>query len=93
MNYLVCWHGHYRETEDFDEVLHLLKVYTAYWCVNIDYEDDYITLYNECLENNNFGDIAQVYKIDAYYIYDNKKYPCGLYLAERQTPFIITKIF
>lgn len=86
-----------KECKDYDEVLNLLRKYTAFWCADSNYEgEDFETLFKECLENKDFGDIAQVFEIDTYFLCGNKnkiKIPCELYCADKNIPFKIIKIF
>ena len=68
MRYLVD-HDEFGMTvvEDYGEVLNLLRKYTAYWCADKDFGGDTSeidSLYNECIKNNDFEDIAQVYEME-----------------------------
>lgn len=99
MTYLICSSVNdfsIKEVQDYEKMLGLLRQYTAYWCASDDYmedNEDFEVLFNECLKNKNFGDIAQVYQIDTYFKTSSKKYPCGLYLADKNTKFTMTRIF
>lgn len=84
-----------KECESYDEMLDLLRKSTAVWCADSNYEgEDFETLFKECLEIKDFGDIAQVFEIDTYFLCGNEaKIPCGLYCADKNIPFKMSKIF
>lgn len=94
MSYLVrCVFG-LEEVEKYEEVISLLRKSTAAWCADEDWKgEDFETLYQECLENKDFGDIAQVYKVDTYFKVRGEKVPCSLYTADRDTDFKLKRIF
>lgn len=94
MTYLVSSDFGIKEVEEYDEVLNILKKCTAYWCADDDYDgEDYQTLYNTCLEECDFGDIAHVYQVDTYFKAGKSKIPCELSIAEKNTNFTMKRIF
>jgi len=55
--------GILKEYEEYESVLIELKALTLKWCLSPDYSGkSWEELYQWCLENKNFGDIAQVYE-------------------------------
>lgn len=94
MTYLVkCAFG-LKEVEGYGEVINILRKSTAWWCADEDYEgEDFETLFQECLENKDFGDIAQVYEMDTYFKIGEKKMPCSLYTADKNIDFKLRRIF
>lgn len=50
--------------EDWDQVLHIIKVATFEWCDSPNYEgESWEVLFNNCLRDKNFGDIANVFEL------------------------------
>ena len=94
MSYLVkCVFG-LKEVEKYEEVISLLRKNTAFWCADENYQgEDFETLFQECLETRDFGDIAQVYEVDTYFKVADRKIPCDLYLADRDINFKLRRIF
>lgn len=95
MSYLIRNGFGLKEVEKYEEVINILRKYTASWCADKDYHgEDFETLFQNCLENKDFGDIAQVYEIDTYFeVFGGKKIPCGLYVADKNTDFKLRRIF
>lgn len=93
MSYLVNSEFGIKEYEDYDEMLNFLRQCTAFWCTNPSYDgEDFETLYTECLEARNFEDIAQVFKVDTYFLIGRHEIPCELYCADKNTTFKIERI-
>ena len=87
------------EKENYDDVITELRKLTASWCATEEYmkcpdNPEWKELFEECLANRRFNDIAQVYSVDAYFNSSlNRKIPCDLYLMEYDTPTTIKRIF
>lgn len=94
MSYLVRSDFGLKEVEEYEEVISLLRKSTASWCADEGWNgDDFKTLFQRCLANKDFGDIAQVYEVDTYFKVTRGKIPCTLYLADRNTDFKLRRIF
>ena len=62
--YIICtdW-NHLKILETWNEVLNELKALTFRWCLDENYEGEpHEELFEECLKNKDFGDIASVYE-------------------------------
>lgn len=82
-----------KEFEEYDEVLNFLRQCTAFWCADPSYDgEDFETLYKECLEARDFEDIAQVFKVDTYFLTCGHKIPCELYTADKNTTFKMKRV-
>lgn len=95
MTYLVRSFFGLKEVEKYEKVIRLLRTSTTHWCNDELYigEEDPETLFQECLKNKDFGDIAQVYEVDTYFKVGRGKVPCGLYIADKDTDFRLRRIF
>lgn len=95
MTYLIRNSFGLKEVGKYEEVMNILRKYTAYWCADKDYHGkNFETLFKTCLENKDFGDIAQVYEVNTYFeVYEGKKIPCDLYVADKNTDFRLRRIF
>lgn len=64
MKYLVLNKDNLEMMDDLQDVQVKVLVATFEWCQSPNYEgDDWRELYNECMENADFGDIIKVYEI------------------------------
>ena len=64
MRYLVLNKDNFEMVEDLQDVRVKALVATFEWCQSPTYEgDDWRELYNECMEEGDFGDIIKVYEI------------------------------
>lgn len=62
--YLLRNNGQFELIEEKEVMLRRLRAITFEWCDSPSYVGkDFESLYQECLTNKNFGDIAEVYKI------------------------------
>lgn len=94
MSYLVNNIFGLKEVEKYEEVVSLLRKNTAFWCADENYQgEDFETLFQKCLENKDFGDIAQVYEVNTYFKTTKGKISCDLYSADRNIDFKLRRIF
>lgn len=94
MTYLINSVFGLEEEESYENVLNTLRKCVACWCADDLYqgEKDFEALFQQCLENKDFGDIARVYKVDTYFKVSGAKVPCGLYSADKDTEFKLMRI-
>lgn len=80
--------------ENFTEVENILKIATLKWTQSEFWKSNQTAeeLYIECMKEKDFGDIAQVYEIDCFFMVGDHKVPCGLYETDYNKPMTITKI-
>lgn len=90
--YLLRKNGQFELIEEKEAMLRRLRAITFEWCDSPSYiGEDFESLYQECLTNKNFGDIAEVYKIT------NLKKPSDCfpfaYVRKVGDAFILTRIY
>ena len=95
MVYIVKDYRGLKEYENIQDVYKALKKACAIWCIGYEEEigQSYEELYEECLKQKDFGDIAKVFEIDCFFKCGKSKVSSNLYTSEKHTPFICTRIF
>jgi len=82
-----------KEVETLEEVKTTLKIETFVWTQDDSYSGlSWEDLFNYCWTHKCFGDIAQVYKIEPYFLVNETKIPCGFYEADYNKSFDCMKI-
>ena len=92
--YLVCSDRGLNNFETLEEVKSFLKSVTFDWCLDENYEgENWEELYNECLEEAWFGDIAKVFEIDSFFVAGTKRIPCELDCIDHRAPFSVRRVY
>lgn len=93
MTYLVKTDDKIVECENFTDVQKELLKATLEWTLSDIYEgESFLSLFDKCLNNCDFGDIASVYEINSYFTVNNHEIPCELKCMDKNIPTTITKI-
>ena len=86
------------ECDTFEEVEKLLLRACALWMYSGDYSDEELDtlqkLFDDCMKNKDFGNIAQVLEINTYFTIPSnlKKVTCNLMGCDLRVPFKCQRI-